>query len=200
MKSAYTLIEIMVAISLIFVVISMGAFGLIQVNKNLELQNSYQEVLGFIKSIQNESRNSVLVELETGSNVLPKFYGLQIYTDSLDGDFRMKKIIAFGENLLSIQTIGEGYKLNSKINLSVDCGDDLVTMDNEYGFMVVFERLSQNMSIPPKQFSSIDTSQFEDSNFTCQIKINHNEFTGANEKYIFLDILKNKIYTNENSV
>lgn len=76
-KKGFTLLEALVIFGIIAVLMSLGIFGVLSFRATLELQNSSSDVVSFIRSLQNRSRNVQSINLN-GNQIVPDFYTFTI--------------------------------------------------------------------------------------------------------------------------
>lgn len=77
-KKAFTLIELMVAMSIMIIVLSFGTVGVIRFRDYIELQNGYSDVSTYFRTIQNRARNAIAYTTVSGTPLTPDYYGIYI--------------------------------------------------------------------------------------------------------------------------
>lgn len=79
-KQAFTLLEVLAAISITVVTAFLGIFGFFFYRNTVELDNSTRDLLSYITTLKNDARNSVLVEnidfnnTDRATDKLPDYY------------------------------------------------------------------------------------------------------------------------------
>lgn len=112
---AYTLLEIIVVISVIVVMMGLGITGLVSFKRNAEFNSTYTSLVTNIRSIQNRARNSISED----SGVTPSdYYGIFFSQN----EYSSYRCINSGNNLNCSKTV-RMFQDTALLNASFTLGE-----------------------------------------------------------------------------
>ncbi|MCA9381299.1 type II secretion system protein [Candidatus Dojkabacteria bacterium] len=81
-KEAFTLIEMLVAMSIMVIILSFGTVGVVRFRDYIELQNGYSDISTYLRTTQNKARNAIAYTTNGGVPVAPDYYGVYVANDN----------------------------------------------------------------------------------------------------------------------
>lgn len=75
-QKAFTLIEILMVMGVIALIGAIGVYGLTRFRANIEVQTAFNDIFSLLKTLQNNARNSVSVNIG-GNQFTPDYYSVK---------------------------------------------------------------------------------------------------------------------------
>lgn len=203
MKKAFTLVEILIILSLAFVIITFGSIGVVTVRNNLTLNTVYADLATFVKNVRSNARNSLLIELRDGSTTLPDYYAVSIFEDSSTGNITYNQLAFLEDEILvdrailvdnTAQLVPQTDELNG-ITINVTCDDGSIIDLNQDMFIFAFSRLNQDIILLDQASTNTDYS-INNGNIICTIIVDHEDLVGS-ERELSIDIRQNRVFSND---
>lgn len=177
----YTLVELLVVMSIIAVLSSLGIAGMTTFRNAIEVQNASFELASLLQTYENKSRNSVPSTAKTGSNVLDKRVdGYAIFFTGSNYDIRYCMKVGTSWDCTGVEV------RNAKLSEYSEVTVTPIAADASRCRGILFERLTAKIS----RLTNSRSPAY--STGTCTIELVHGT-TGTTVEMIF-DLDENDYY------
>ncbi|MCA9386656.1 type II secretion system protein [Candidatus Dojkabacteria bacterium] len=181
-KSAFTLIEMLIAMSIMVIILSFGTIGVVRFRDYIEVQNGYSDVATYVRTIQNKARNSIAYTTIAGVPVAPDYYGIYIE----DNNFSLYACTDSGGSQLDCVEQEGNIKSNSfsnvEIELSSGCPGNLIAFKNSS--LEIIAVIGDQVLGQLNNANIISTG-------TCDILVSH--VNGGSTRSITINLTQNSI-------
>jgi prepilin-type N-terminal cleavage/methylation domain-containing protein len=186
-RKAFTLLEVMIVMSVIVAMLSIGTYSLIRFRNYTIFQSNYRDFISNIKSVQNSARNSVISPKKYNTTGEPILSTVDAYMIYIENSEYSAYYCNYGTPKDSVFLCGKESEL---INIEVS---EKVTISSIDCLGVGFKRSSGDIFLIT---AALQVPQYNYSTTgTCVVKVEEKDF--GSSKTIAINATTNTIVTQD---